>query len=45
MHNYAFGLGAEIEKAEGYLNNVLAKEPENFEALVSMGSIKLAQRF
>lgn len=36
--------GREIEKAEGYLNNVLAKEPENFEALVSMGSIKLAQK-
>ncbi|MFH0736805.1 MAG: tetratricopeptide repeat protein [bacterium] len=35
--------GRDLESAEVYLNNVLAKEPENLEALISMGSLKLGQ--
>ncbi len=35
--------GRDLDSAEGYLNNVLAKEPENLEALISMGSLKLGK--
>jgi len=31
----------DVELARGYLDNVLAKEPENIDALIAMGSLKL----
>ena len=36
--------GRNYDIAEGYLNKVLEKEPENVQALISMGSLKMNQK-
>lgn len=33
----------DLETADGYLTNVLSKEPDNFDAIVTMGLLKLQQ--